>query len=108
MIARLWKGHVPAAKAEAYLRLMEEMALPDYRSVQGNLGAWVLHRAQHDLVEVQTLSFWDSWDSIGRFAGEPLDEAKYYDFDADFLIELAPRVLHYEVLGGLEGRDGAR
>lgn len=104
MIARLWKGHVPVAKAETYLKLMEEVALPDYRGVEGNLGAWVMHRAQHDLVEVQTLSFWDSYDSIGRFAGEPLDEAKYYDFDADFLIELAPKVLHYEVLGGLGGR----
>jgi hypothetical protein len=108
MIARLWKGHVPVAKAEAYLKLMQEVALPDYGAIAGNLGAWVLHRAQGDLVEIQTLSFWDGWDSIARFAGEPLDEAKYYGFDPDFLIELAPKVLHYEVLGGLEGRDGAR
>lgn len=108
MIARLWKGHVPAARAEAYLKLMEEVALPDYRSIPGNLGAWFLHQARDDLVEVQALTFWESFDAIARFAGDPLDEAKYYDFDPDFLIELVPKVLHYEVLGGLDGRGGDR
>ena len=30
MIARHWRGRVPAAKAEDDLRLMAEVALPDY------------------------------------------------------------------------------
>ena len=45
MIARRWHGRVPAAKAEAYLELMAEVGLPDYRSTEGNRGAWCLHRA---------------------------------------------------------------
>ena len=99
MIARLWKGHVPAARADEYLRLMREVALPDYKATPGNLGAWFLHRAQNDLVEVTALTFWESFDAIARFAGDPVDTAKYYDFDPDFLIELPEKVLHYEVDG---------
>ena len=99
MIARMWKGHVPAAKAQAYLRLMHEVALPDYQAVAGNLGAWVLHRPQDDLVEISALTFWESFEAIARFAGDPVDAAKYYDFDPDFLIELQDKVLHYEVDG---------
>ena len=103
MIARLWKGHVPAAKAETYLKLMSEVALPDYRATPGNLGAWRLHRAQGDLVEVQMLTFWESMAAIARFAGDPVDRAKYYDFDPDFLIEMPQTVLHYEVAGEAPG-----
>ena len=97
MIARLWHGAVPAAKAEAYLAHMREVALPDYRSTPGNLGAWRLHRVAGDVVHFQMLSFWPDLDAIRRFAGDDHEVAKYYDFDRDFLIELEPHVTHYEV-----------
>jgi hypothetical protein len=99
MIARIWQGHVPVAKAQAYLKLMHEVALPDYQAIAGNLGAWVLSREQGDLVEIQTLTFWEDFEAIARFAGDPVDAAKYYGFDPDFLIELQDKVLHYEVDG---------
>jgi hypothetical protein len=35
MIARIWHGVVPAAKAEAYLELMRAVALPEYLATQG-------------------------------------------------------------------------
>ena len=44
------------------------------------------------------LTFWIDYAAIERFAGTPIDTAKYYDFDPDFLIEMAPRVEHYEVI----------
>jgi len=95
MIARLWHGTVPAAKAEAYLAHMRNVAIPDYQSTPGNLGAWCLHRAEGDVVHFQMLSFWPDIDAIKRFAGEDYEVAKYYDFDRDFLIELEPHVTHY-------------
>ena len=97
MIARLWHGAVPAAKAAAYLAHMRDVAIPDYRSTPGNLGAWCLHRAEGDVVHVQMLSFWPDLAAIKRFAGEDHEVAKYYDFDRDFLIELEPHVTHYKV-----------
>ena len=60
MIARRWHGRVPAAKAEEYLRLMEQVGLPDYRSTEGNRGAWCLHRREGTMiVHVEMFTFWD-------------------------------------------------
>lgn len=99
MIARVWNGRVPRAKAAEYLSLMESVALPDYKSIAGNLGAWCLHRDEGDIVHVQMLTFWSDLDAIRRFAGEDHEKAKYYDFDADFLLEFEPGVVHWEAAG---------
>ena len=98
MIARRWHGRVPAERAREYLRLMKEFGLPDYRATEGNRGAWCLHRREGDVVHVEMFTFWNDESAIRRFAGADLLKAKYYDFDADFLLELEPEVIHYEVL----------
>ena len=100
MIARRWHGRVPDEKAEAYLRLMREVALPDYRSVAGNRGAWCLHRKEGDVVHVEMFTLWEDVAAIRRFAGDDVDTAKYYDFDDQYLLEKEPRVLHFSVEGG--------
>jgi heme-degrading monooxygenase HmoA len=99
MIARMWHGMVPKAKASEYLDYMRTVAIPDYRSIPGNRGAWSLHREDGDVVHFQMLSFWDDIEAIKAFAGEDFKLAKYYDFDREFLIELEPHVLHYELHG---------
>jgi heme-degrading monooxygenase HmoA len=97
MIARTWHGAVPTDKADEYLRLMREVALPDYRSVPGNRGAFVLHQRNGKTTDFLMLTFWDSREAIAQFAGADIEIAKYYDFDRDFLIELEPGVNHYEL-----------
>ena len=99
MIARRWHGRVPAAKADEYLKLSAEVGLPDYRSTQGNCGAWCLHRREGDVVHVEMFTLWEDLDAIRRFAGDHVTKAKYYDFDPDFLLELEPEVVHFEVVG---------
>ena len=98
MIGRRWHGRVSAAKAEEYLKLMKDVGLADYRSTDGNCGAWCLHRREGDVVHVEMFTLWDDMDAIGRFAGQELAKAKYYDFDADYLLELEPEVTHFEVI----------
>ena len=100
MIARRWHGRVPLDKAADYLKLMEQTGLADYRSTLGNRGAWCLHRPEGDIVHVEMFTLWDDLDAIRRFAGADLLKAKYYDFDADFLLELEPEVIHFEVVEG--------
>ena len=100
MIARHWHGRVPAALAADYLKLMAEVALPEYRATQGNLRAWCLHRAEGDVVHVEMLTLWEDEAAIRRFAGEDMTLARYYDFDPDYLLELETSVRHYEVIGG--------
>jgi hypothetical protein len=97
MIARLWTGRVPLDKAADYLQLMTEVAIPDYRAIPGNLGAWCLSREDGGTMTVSMLTFWSDFDAIRRFAGTPIDKAKYYDFDAQFLLEMPERVQHFDV-----------
>ena len=99
MIARRWHGRVPAAKATEYLQLMKEVGLADYRSTEGNRGAWCLHRSEGDLVHVEMFTLWDDLDAIRGFAGDELTRAKYYHIDPDFRLELEPEVVHFEVVG---------
>jgi heme-degrading monooxygenase HmoA len=89
---------VPAEKAREYLQLMREVGLADYRSTEGNRGAWCIHRREGDVVHVEMFTFWENESAIRRFAGADMMKAKYYDFDAEFLLELEPEVTHFEVL----------
>ncbi len=98
MIVRNWHGRVPADLAERYLALMREVALPDYKSTPGNLGAWCLTRPEGEVTHFEMLTFWTDLEAIKRFAGEDYDRAKYYDFDAEFLLEQEPFVRHYEAV----------
>jgi hypothetical protein len=100
MIARRWHGRVPVAKGREYLRLMAAVGLPDYRSTPGNLGAWCLHRTEAEILHIEMLTFWEDESAIRRFAGEDMAKAKYYDFDPDYLLELEPEVVHFEIVSG--------
>lgn len=100
MIARLWHGRVPTAKGGAYRAFLASRAIPDYRSIAGNAGAWVLERVEGEVTHFVTLSFWRDWEAIRAFAGEDSDVAKYYPEDPGFLLELEPRVVHYEIAAG--------
>lgn len=100
MIARRWHGRVPVGKADEYLTLMKEVGLADYRATQGNRGAWCLHRQEGEVTHVEMFTLWDDFGAIAHFAGDQLTKAKYYDFDADFLLELEPEVMHFEVIEG--------
>jgi len=99
MIARLWHGRVPGPKAESYRAFLNARAIPDYRSVPGNLSVHVLERREGEVTHFITLTFWESLDAIRAFAGEDLERAKYYPEDAGFLLEFEPAVVHYEVAG---------
>ncbi|HEY5723909.1 MAG TPA: hypothetical protein VIT45_16490 [Allosphingosinicella sp.] len=100
MIARRWHGRVMADRAGEYLGLMRGVGLPDYRSTEGNRGAWCLHRREGDVVHVEMLTFWEDEAAIRRFAGDDMTRAKYYQFDPDFLLEMEPLVTHFEVEEG--------
>ena len=97
MIARIWHGVVPLEKAEEYLEKMRSVALPDYERTLGNHGAYCLYRVDENVAHLQMLTFWEDVDAIKRFAGEDFQQARYYDFDDDFLVEKEPFVLHFEV-----------
>jgi len=100
MIARIWHGTTPTLKADAYLEFLLHRALPDYLSVPGNCGAWVLRRPDGDITHFMTLTHWESTEAVEAFAGVAIERAKYYPEDEDFLLEFEPTVIHYELYAG--------
>ena len=101
MIARMWHGVTLRGKADEYAKFLRERAIPDYESMPGNLSVHILRREDGDggRTHFITLTFWESMDAIEKFAGTPVDRAKYYDEDKDFLLEFEPTVMHWEVAG---------
>ena len=96
MIARIWRGVIPAEKTEQYLEYLRETGIKDYRAIPGNRGVQVLRRTSEEKTEFLLLSLWESYEAIRAFAGEDLERAVYYAKDEEFLLELEPKVTHYE------------
>ncbi len=100
MIARIWHGKTRAADAGRYLEFLKQRAIPDYKSVRGNQGVYLLRRVEGEQAHFLTLTFWESRQAIEGFAGAEIEKAKYYPEDKDFLLEFEPTVSHYEVVTG--------
>ena len=75
---------------------MKAVALPDYLSIPGNRGAYVLHRIEGGVAHFDMLTFWDDIEAVKRFAGEDFETPKYYEFDEGMLLELEDVSRHYE------------
>jgi heme-degrading monooxygenase HmoA len=97
MIARIWRGVTPAEKADQYLEYLVETGLKEYRAVPGNQGVQVLRRTYEGKTEFLLISYWESYEAIRAFAGNDLEQAVYYPRDHEFLLEMEPKVTHYEV-----------
>lgn len=96
-VARIWRSRVRPGKIRAYRRYIGTTGIPDYRSTDGNLGAWILSRPHEDHDDVLTLSFWESRDAIVRFAGEPVERAQYYPEDENYLLDFPKEVEHFNI-----------
>ena len=97
MIARTWHGTLDAARADEYAQYVRETGVIDLRKTPGNRGVLMLFDRSGSVAHITMISFWDSIDSIRKFAGDDVTKARYYPRDRDFLHELEPRVQHLEV-----------
>ena len=98
MICRMWHGRTLRSKADAYARFLEQRAIPDYRSVPGNLSVAVMRRDDDAVTHFLTVTHWISESSISAFAGDDPLRAKYYPEDEGYLLEFEPLVQHYTVV----------
>src|ERR1700722_18348319 len=102
MICRIWHGRTPRSKGDAYARFLEQRAIPDYRSIPGNLDVAVMRRDEDEVTHFLTVTHWESEASIRAFAGEEPLRAKYYAEDRDYLLEFEPLVQHYVVVAAAQ------
>lgn len=97
MIARIWRGSVHTKDVAAYRAYIQESGISHYKSIPGNMGAWLMTSENGDLTEVMTLSFWESENPIRAFAGEDISVARFYPEDDRYLVEWGKVVQHYLV-----------
>lgn len=105
MIVRIWRGLTREADAERYSDYVQQTGLKDCVATEGNRGCALLRRVGEGRAEFLFLSWWESFEAIRKFAGPELDKAVYYPEDAKFLLELEPKVAHYELLA--DSRDSS-
>lgn len=97
MIARVWRGETRAEDGDAYARYLAETGEPDCRALPGNRGILILRRDGDGRTEFVFISFWDGMDAIRAFAGDDVEQARYYPEDERYLLALDPHVRHYDV-----------
>lgn len=107
MIARIWRGRTAEADADPYFDLLSRTGLKDYASTDGNRGVVVLRRISEGRAEFLLISFWESFESIRKFAGPDVDKAFYYPDDKKFLLEFELKVAHYDLLVDSRGSSAA-
>jgi heme-degrading monooxygenase HmoA len=96
-ILREWRAEIRRSKKDAYVDYVCSTGISGYRQTPGNLGAAVAVRDLDDTrSEIVTLSWWESLDAIRTFAGDPVDQARYYPEDDEYLLTRPERVLHYQ------------
>lgn len=98
MIARIWHGTVPVEKSEEYHRYLQKTGLRDYKLTPGNKATFLLKKMDGKLVHFITLTFWQDFTAIKKFAGNDLEKARYYSEDEYYLTEKESFVSHYEIL----------
>ncbi len=95
-ITRIWHGTSKAEHADEYLKYVEDTGMKDYNAIKGNLSAKLLRRMDGDICHFLTVTEWDSYDSIKKFAGDDYQRAKYYPDDRKYLLSFEENVVHYE------------
>ncbi len=96
-IARIWRGATREEDSRGY-RDSLRADLREVRSIDGNVGAFVLEQTGGGRAEFLFVSLWESMDAVVGFAGRDVDRAIYFRDDERVLLELTPRVEHYEVV----------
>ena len=104
-IARIWRGRTLASKADEYERYLNANGVAKIRTTPGNGGVTVLRRTDGDKTEFEVIAIWESIEAVKNFAGADYQKAVILPRDREYLLEVEPNVLHYEIL--TDERTGA-
>jgi heme-degrading monooxygenase HmoA len=57
-----------------------------------------LRQTNGETTDFTVISYWVSRDAIKKFAGEDIEKTHFLPKDPDYLLELEPKVKHFDVL----------
>ena len=97
-IARMWGGRTPIELSAAFEEHVRSTGIAEAFAA-GASGSLLLKRTHESQAYFLLITLWPDFESIRRFAGDPIDRAVLYPGDEQF--ELVPdhTVSHYEVSG---------
>jgi heme-degrading monooxygenase HmoA len=96
-IARVWHGKVPNAKADEYAAYIGA-AIKKFPTIKGNQGYQLMRETVGDVTHFSVTSYWASREAIKAYAGEDIRKVHSLPRDPEFLIDLEPTVMNYEIL----------
>jgi heme-degrading monooxygenase HmoA len=102
VVARMWHGRTLTAKADEYSAYLKQEGIDKIEAIEGNLGAQILRRTDGKTTEFTVISYWESREAIKKFAGDDIEKTHFLPKDPQYLLELEPKVKHFDVL--YEGR----
>jgi heme-degrading monooxygenase HmoA len=85
-IARIWRGRVPAARADEYEAYLHEHGIKPL--IEKAMGVQSLREDRDGETEFITISYWESVEAMSRFAGTDPRRIHHLERDPEFLIEL--------------------
>ncbi len=98
LIARIWHGHTPAAKAEEYTQYIYEAGIKKIAAIPGNRGVQMFRKIDDKYGDFTVISYWDSVEAIKKFAGEDYEKTHNLAKDPEYLVDMEPNVKHLQVL----------
>ncbi len=98
VVARMWHGRTLTSRADEYYAYLKEAGIDKIEAIEGNLGAQVLRRTNGKTTQFIVISYWESRDAIKKFAGEDIEKTHFLPKDPQYLLELEPKVKHFDVL----------
>jgi heme-degrading monooxygenase HmoA len=105
-IARIWRGRVPADKADEYARYNYEAGIKPLE--EKALGVQSLREDRDGESEFITISYWESVEAMARFTGSDPRQIHHLDRDPEFLIELPQSVQILRIIASSGNCGGDR
>jgi hypothetical protein len=97
VIARHWRGWTEVQDADAYEDLLKNKVLPSLKDIEGYRGGYILRSDGQREIEFVVINFFDSLESVVRFAG-PDYTVPVFEPEAKVLLRrIEPVAKHYEV-----------
>ena len=97
-IARIWRGHVRAADADAYEKLLDASGVQKIRKIAGNAGVQMFRRDEGTTTEFVVISYWKTAADIKNFTGPDWEKVHPLAEDPKYLVKPEATVEHYEVV----------
>ncbi len=97
MIARHWRGWTKPENADAYEQFLKQKVLPGLESIEGYRGGYILRQDAAGESEFVVVNFFDSLDSVKRFAGEDYAVPVFEPEAKQYFSRIEPVANHYQV-----------